>query len=72
MRGSVCVCGGGGGGLDNTGKSRVLSISIGISNCPLPLFMGELGLSWKMLDPAPCNLGNSSSLEVHHWTPSVN
>ena len=33
MCGSVCV---GGGSPDHTGKSRVLQISIGISNCPPP------------------------------------
>ena len=37
-----------------------------------PLLLVELDISWKILDPAPCNLRNSSSLVVHHLNPSEN
>ena len=37
-----------------------------------PLLLVELDISWKILDLAPCNLRNSSSLVVHHLNTSEN
>ena len=63
--------GGGGGGVQTTLENHE-SYRFPLELAIAPLLLVELDISWKILDPAPCNLRNSSSLVVHHLNPSEN
>ena len=67
LRGSVM----GGGGVQTTLENHE-SYRFPFELAIAPLLLVELDISWKILDPAPCNLRNSSSLVVHHLNPSEN
>ena len=64
--------GGGGGGVVQTTLENHESYRFPLELAIAPLLLVELGISWKILDPDPCNLRNSSSLVVHHLNPSEN
>ena len=64
--------GGGGGVVVQTTLENHESYRFPLELAIAPLLLVELDISWKILDPAPCNLRNSSSLVVHHLNPSEN
>ena len=63
--------GGGVGGVVQTTLENHESYRFPLELAIAPLLLVELDISWKILDPAPCNLRNSSSLVVHHFLKTM-